>query len=102
MNINEKEALEELRRLLRPGDKVYTFLRYTSPSGMTRHIGLLISHGQEIRDITRLAAHACDLKYDREAESIVVTGTGMDISYDVVDKLKKKLWPKGLGDAVKR
>jgi hypothetical protein len=79
---------------LREGSTVYTVLRSVSSSGMTRHISLLVAHGDEITDITYYAAGVLgDSLYERNgSRSIRVNGAGMDMGFHLVYNLSSVLF----------
>jgi hypothetical protein len=73
---------------------VYTVLRSVSASGMTRHISLKFAQGNDIFDITYLAAEAMG---DRVSErngynTIKVSGCGMDMGFHLVYNLSSVLF----------
>lgn len=97
------ESIETLRKLLSPGDKVYTILRHVSRSGMQRRISLIFAHAQgEIEDITWEAARALGdpvkqgSRYVQDG-GMVVNGCGMDMGFHVVYQLSGVLFPNGFG-----
>jgi hypothetical protein len=83
-----------LTHYLREGSTVYTVLRSVSSSGMTRHISLLVAHGDEITDITYYAAGVLgDSLYERNGHrSIKVNGAGMDMGFHLVYSLSSVLF----------
>jgi len=96
MKATQKEAIETLREILKPGDRVYTILRHVSRSGMMRHISLVIkSDANGIRDISHLAAKALDYKR-ADNGGIKTSGCGMDMGFDLVYNLSMVLFcPEG-------
>jgi hypothetical protein len=73
---------------------IYTVLRSVSASGMTRHISLKFAQGNDIFDITYLAAEAMG---DRVSErngynTIKVSGCGMDMGFHLVYNLSSVLF----------
>ena len=86
-----REATEELRTLLAPGDTVYTVLR----SGMSRSISLVIVNDGDLYDISYLAARAMGDRTDRERGGIKIGGAGMDMGFALVYNLGRTLWPEG-------
>ena len=86
------EALNWLRKCLKPGDRVYTSLDHVSSSGMSRRIGVYHVHNGEIHKISRLVADAIGSSYNSDKGSLVVGGTGMDMGYHVVYRLASVLW----------
>ena len=89
------EAIMQLRKLLRPGSKVYTILRSVSASGMTRHIDLYTVRRGGMACLTGYAAKALGYRHDYERGGLVVGGCGMDMGYHVVYSLSRALFPKG-------
>ena len=90
------QACADLRKLLKPGQTVYTTLRHVSKSGMSRNISLVIVKGGELRDITFLAAVAMnDTLASGNYNAIKVGGCGMDMGFSLVYNLGATLWPKG-------
>ena len=92
----QEEAKASLRELLRPGDTVNTILRHVSRSGMMRHISLVIKSGDDIRDITWLAAHAMDMRLNGKGQwAIKIGGCGMDMGFAIVYDLGRTLFRDG-------
>jgi len=89
------EAIMQLRKLLRPGSKVYTILRSVSASGMTRRINLYTVYKGGMAFLTGYAAKALGYRYDYKRGGLVVGGCGMDMGYHVVYSLSRALFPKG-------
>jgi hypothetical protein len=95
--MESEEASEELKKLLKPGDTVYTVLRYVSRSGMMRKIDLfIIKEGRPMR-ITWLVAKALDYKTDKDGY-LIVEGAGLDVGYALVYDLSYHLF-KGMPNA---
>lgn len=95
MNIKHDErdqARDELRKIIKPGDTVYTILRHVSRSGMSRIIDCYIIVKNEPRWIGRLVADALDWTYtDKNRGGLRVGGCGMDMGYHVVSSLSYAL-----------
>lgn len=96
-----KEALTELRRLLKPGSTVYTVCTHVSASGMTRHISCFTTwknpytKKQDIRRIDHLVAKVCGFRRLEYKEGLLVQGCGMDMGFHVVYAIGRSLYPKG-------
>jgi hypothetical protein len=73
---------------------VYTVLRSVSSSGMTRHISLKVAQGDDIYDITYLAAQALgDKVHDKHGfNTLKVNGCGMDMGFHIVYSLSSVLF----------
>lgn len=94
------EAVAELRRILFPGQTVYTVLRSVSSSGMSRTMDLFVIDGDGsgttwMRCISWLAAKACGFTWDSRNDAIRRNGCGMDMGYDTVSSLGHVVWPDG-------
>lgn len=85
---------KELRKFIRPNQKVYTFLRSVSSSGMSRNISVFVVHGKELRNITHMVSDALAIG-EAKTGGLRVTGCGMDMGFHVVYSLGMALWPKG-------
>lgn len=90
----QREAQDELREILSPGDTVGVIQRHVSRSGMMRYLSLRVTDG---RDITRLAALAMGEKvHEHGGHSVIkVSGCGMDMHFHTVYGLARTLWPNG-------
>ena len=85
------EAANELRKLLKPGDTVYTVLRHVSGSGMSRRIDLYVIRDGAPRYLSGYVGRA--LEYRRHKDGgLVVGGCGMDMGFHLVYKLGATLW----------
>jgi hypothetical protein len=94
----KREAIKQLRKLIKPGQRVYTSLSKVSSSGMSRHISVLIpTKGRDnqpsIQNISYLVARATGLKFADGA--LQVGGAGMDMGFHVVYTLSRAMFPKG-------
>ena len=89
------EAQQELRKMLKPGMRVYCILKHRSASGMNRVIDLVIPVKGEIHSISFKAAKAMGDKWDHNRGGIRIGGCGMDMGFALVYNLGATLWPKG-------
>ena len=94
-----EEAAKYLRKILKPGNTVYTVLRHVSQSGMSRHISLVIvSKKDGLRDITWQAARVLGHRRDERDGGLKVSGCGMDMGFHIVYSLSRRLFPNGFGE----
>jgi hypothetical protein len=92
----QQDACEKLRKLIQPGDKVFTILDHVSKSGMTRHVRVkLISKDGTTHDPNYLVAQALDMRQAKRGDGIVAQGCGMDMGYSLVYNLGYALFPAG-------
>jgi hypothetical protein len=97
------EAIASLRKILRPGDTVYTVLRHVARSGMSRSVGVITIHrGKRRADLNVLhpnwsvaAALGWRLGKGSAGDGIIVDGCGMDAGFHLVYCLGRILWPQG-------
>jgi hypothetical protein len=92
------QCKEELRKMLKPGDTVYTTLRHVSRSGMYRVINLYIIQDNEPRWISSWAADLLE-GFDNRHEGCKASGCGMDMGFNLVYNLSYTLFPDGYDDA---
>lgn len=90
-----QEAINHLRKILKPGDTVYTILRHRSRSGMSRVIDLYAEGPDGPREIGWWAADAIGEKYDHDRGGIRIGGCGMDMGFELVRCLSRALFPDG-------
>ena len=93
-------AIEQLRKMVKPGDTVYTILKHVSQSGMSRDIALIVnmtySDGHSrILNISSLAAKAAGFRMANNDNALKVGGCGMDMGFSVVYSLGRTLYPEG-------
>jgi hypothetical protein len=101
--IERAEALADLRKLIKPGDTLYTILRNRSRSGMMRAIDVYmflpdLRRGHKPRSIVKLwlsfnVARATGYTFSKAHESIAVGGCGFDAGFQVVYDLSRLLFP---------
>lgn len=94
-SLEQTEAISKLKKLLKPGDTVYTQLNHVSRSGMSRAISVFVIKNSKPRDITYLVGEALDYKEHRTHPGLNVGGTGMDMGFHVVYSLGSVMFPKG-------
>ena len=77
-----QESLEALRKLVKPGDTIFTKLDHVSRSGMSRRITpLILNDGNPIY----LGYHAGRVLQSRtEDHSVTMSGCGMDMGFELV------------------
>lgn len=86
----EASAIVYLRKLLKPGDTVYTVLKHVSRSGMSRNIDLyVVSEERRIVWIGAQVGHA-----------IGSPQSEMDMGFHVVYTLSRVLFPEGSSEAI--
>lgn len=93
----QREAIEKLRELVKPGDTVYTILRHVSRSGMSRVIDAVIQTEDGPMNIGWLFARAAGLRFDPDHGGVVMDGCGMDMGCSLVYEASRRIWPSGFG-----
>lgn len=89
------EAIEMLKKSVKPGDTIYTTLKHVSKSGMMRVIDLFIIEDNEPRRITGLACRAIGNSYNDRHEGMTMGGCGMDMGFAAVYDLSHTLFSEG-------
>jgi hypothetical protein len=89
----KEQALETLRGMIKPSDRIYCTVRHVARSGMSRAIDFYIIQGDRMAELTGLIALALD--YRMAKRGLTVTGCGMDMGFAVVYSLGHALWPNG-------
>lgn len=84
---------------IKAGQTIYTSLKHCSKSGMTRAIGL---HAVDKKsgDIIQLNYLAVELgvgNFNKKHGGITQTGCGMDMGFDLVYRLSRKIFNKAEG-----
>lgn len=86
-------AIAELKKILKPGDTVYTVLRKVASTGMSRWIDVYVIRDNRPRWLTGYVARACRI---RRAEGghgpLLVGGAGMDMGFHVAYSLGRALF----------
>jgi len=94
--IQEKEkAIKSLKKILKPGDTIFTKLNYCSSNGMTRAISLIVMRNNEPLDISYDAAIAMGDKLHKTHDGITIGGCGMDMGFALVYNLSSTLYRNG-------
>ena len=89
----KQQAIEDLRKILKPGMVVYTVLRKVSSSGMSRQIDVYVIEDNRPRWLTGLVAKACEYRRaDKGHGPLQVGGCGMDMGFAVVYDLSSALY----------
>ena len=84
----------QLRKMLKPGDTVYTILRRCAESGMSRDVSVVVSTDTGIRCLDSLVADATDYTLAK-GQGVRMSGCGMDMGFALVYALGSALWPEG-------
>jgi len=95
MATEKDEAIARLHELLKPGDTVYTILRHVSRSGMMRAISPVLVGEDGPLDITWLVAPATGRKVHQKHYGVIVHGCGMDMGFELVYTLSRRMYPDG-------
>jgi hypothetical protein len=97
-NQEQIHALEMLHKYLKPGDTVYTILKYCSSSGMSRRTDCVIPFIHEhtgkidIININHWVALATGMKRSKKDEAIIINGCGMDTGFALVYNLSSIMY----------
>ncbi len=92
--IYRAQVLADIKKKIKPGQKIYCILRSVSASGMQCRISLHTIHKGELIPLD----HAASVLTGRtlsDKGGIVCNGCGMDMGFDLVYSLGYSIWPKG-------
>lgn len=87
------DTLNYLRDLLPPGTLVATILRHRSRSGLSQSISLVIAKGDQLICLDHMCQEIGIGKIDRIHGGIKIAGWGMDMGFELVYCLGRKLYP---------
>src|SRR3990167_10460617 len=91
-----ESAKDDLRKLLKPGDTVYTVLRHVSRSGMRRGIDCYrMNDGGDPSWLSYMISKAVGIPFNKKRDCLNVGGCGMDMGFHVVYELSHALYPDG-------
>ena len=88
-NAVRQEAIDGLRKLIKPGDKIYTNLRHVTRS-YNRFFDVYIIRDNELRRITYSVAQAIGFTYNRNHEAISASD-----KFEIVYHLSRALFADG-------
>lgn len=107
---NSDEALERLHEWLKPGDTLHTILRHRSASGMTRWITVIKlspakdsdypmggNNGVQILDLDYNVSPVLGRPLSERWYGVKCEGAGMDMGFELVYNLSRRLFPDGYG-----
>jgi hypothetical protein len=90
------KAREQLKKLVKPGDTLYTILRHTSTRGTSRHYSVYCIEDNKPVWITGYVRTVCQYTdYKRFPDVIVVAGGGFSGSNEIVMTLGRALFDRG-------
>ena len=90
-----REAVETLRKLIKPGDTIYTVLKHVSRSGMMREISVHhVDSDGRIGWLSGLVATALDMRRG-DRDGVKITGCGMDMGFAIVYDLSRVMFRDG-------
>ena len=95
--MTKNEAIEHLKKNIKPGDKIFTSMKSVSRSGMSRKLQAFVIRDNEPWNISGYVAAAIGLPLDRDIFAVKISGCGMDMGFELVYQLGYALWPKGDG-----
>ncbi len=92
-------AIDSLRKIIKPGDTVYTILDHVSRSGMSRNIRVVVPQSHENGSVSHWhpnhnVALAIDARRARNGDGITMGGCGMDMGFQLIYLLSEALYPK--------
>ena len=95
-----EEIKETLKSQIKKGDTVHTVVRKVSPSGMYRHISIIVKSGDNLLNQSYNIAKLLGYTYKDKTNSVGISGCGMDMGFHLVHHLSSELY--GDGYAIKQ
>ena len=74
---------------------IYSIIRHVSQSGMTRHISFHYIEDGRMYSMNHLIAEATGFKFNKNYDSLVVKGCGMDMAFHVVEHYSRATGKEG-------
>ena len=93
------EIRRELKKFLKPGDRVYTILRHVSSSGMSRRISLAVVKDGKVISLDWYAEKLGVAQRHATKQGLSVGGCGMDMGFHLVYSLGRCMYPHGVNCA---
>ena len=87
----QKQSLAYLRKICKPGTRVYTIVRHVSRSGMSRLIDVYTIRQNRPIYLSGHVAFALGMARDHKTGALRVRGCGMDMGYHVVNSMSYRL-----------
>ena len=94
-DVHKQEAIDRLRKILKPGDTVWTTVKHVSRSGMMRAINAQIIEDNQPRSIAYNVALAIGNPFLDSYGAVRMDGCGMDMGFSLVESLGYNLYPEG-------
>ena len=99
----KQETIATLKKMLKPGDTIYTFTSHVSSSGMTRRISAFaIGKDRKPLSLDWYYEKLGIVKRHKSKDGLVVSGCGMDMHFWLVYELGRVLFPEGFKLAKKQ
>ncbi len=98
-NAERQTAIESLRKIIKPGDTVYTILDHVSRSGMSRNIRVVVPYTDDDGAVGHWHPNynvglAIDARRAKNGDGLVMGGCGMDMGFSLVSNLSAVLYPE--------
>jgi hypothetical protein len=92
------DAESKLRGMIKPGTAITTVLRHRSASGMTRSISAMAVVDGRIECLDFWVARVLGRRIDPKHGGVKCHGAGMDMGFELIYSLGRKMWPDGTPD----
>ena len=95
MITDKQDTIKTLKKMLKPGDTIYTITRHVSQSGMLRRISAYAIKNNKPVYLDGYIEHLDIAKRHNRKDGLVIKGCGMDMHFWLVYELWSVLFPKG-------
>lgn len=89
----QQQTIVELKKLIKPGDRIYVNITRVSASGMSRRMRFYVINKGELVVITERFSIVTG--WGVNDDGVSVSGCGMNMAFHAVYTLGAYLWPKG-------
>lgn len=91
-DIQQKESLTVLKKILVPNDTIYGVVRKVSSSGLSRIVEFYAIKQDKPILISYHIANVLEFVYNRKKNGVVIKGCGMDMCWDTVCRVSWQLF----------
>ncbi len=94
----QQEAIKDIRKILKSGDTVYSFVSHVSCSGMFRCISFIAIKRNKPICLDWYIERICNYRRNKNHTGLSVSGCGMDMCFSVVYTLASTIFKDRRGN----
>lgn len=100
-NPEAQQIRRDLKKIIKPGDEVYTILRHVSASGMSRRISVVVIYNGKPMSLDWYLEKLGVANRHKTERGLCVSGCGMDMGFGLVYNFARVMYPHGVNCAGK-